>query len=292
MSISQNNNNQSFNLSSYNLNLEPNDYLKNAREIFKDFILNDKNLCEKNFNSNIKFNNLNQNINENNNNNNNNNNNKYIIQKINNIELAKINQNSNTRNFIKNLNILKSKTKSISKTLSSREALISDSSEDKTRLEIKKLLNINSVIKENENEKEYNLLMKKYYNFLIVFDKIINIYKNKENEKIFNKIKKYNINFFYIFNQWILNIKKIILKSFKECINIYNENIKKKKINGNIINDDSFLNNISKSEDDIDDNNNMLDYEEGLLKLKEITKETKGIEEAMNTFALTLKQNE
>ena len=36
----------------------------------------------------------------------------------------------------------------------------------------------------------------------------------------------------------------------------------------------------------------MFDYEEGLLKLKEITKETKGIEEAMNTFALTLKQNE
>jgi len=294
-------NNSSANLNNTNLNSTTynNFYLKTARDNINK--IKDPKLKQKIFNI-VVTSELSERENFNNNNNNNNINNFNFNFNYNNNYLNNFHNNSNgffynepissnreNNKHSRNLNYLHkhntNQTKSM-KNLKRNNMLMSKDNDDFSK-EVKKnkntlFFNIKNKIEENKRKFIY-----KNYNIFI-----INIYKKIDfkiknfQKDFFMKLKKH-INFLYFFKKWNESNKKgkcfsrMLYLTFKK----YNDIIKE-KTKQNLVNDDEFLNQLYKTEESV--KGNLSDYEGGLNQLKNITRETKQIEQFLNNFTQSI----
>ena len=292
-------NNSSANLNNTNLNSTTynNFYLKTARDNINK--IKDPKLKQKIFNI-VVTSELSERENFNNNNNNNNINNFNFNFNYNNNYLNNFHNNSNgffynepissnrennkhSRNYLHKHNT--NQTKSM-KNLKRNNMLMSKDNDDFSK-EVKKnkntlFFNIKNKIEENKRKFIY-----KNYNIFI-----INIYKKIDfkiknfQKDFFMKLKKH-INFLYFFKKWNESSKKgkcfsrMLYLTFKK----YNDIIKE-KTKQNLVNDDEFLNQLYKTEESV--KGNLSDYEGGLNQLKNITRETKQIEQFLNNFTQSI----
>ena len=292
-------NNSSANLNNTNLNSTTynNFYLKTARDNINK--IKDPKLKQKIFNI-VVTSELSERENFNNNNNNNNINNFNFNFNYNNNYLNNFHNNSNgffynepissnrennkhSRNYLHKHNT--NQTKSM-KNLKRNNMLMSKDNDDFSK-EVKKnkntlFFNIKNKIEENKRKFIY-----KNYNIFI-----INIYKKIDfkiknfQKDFFMKLKKH-INFLYFFKKWNESNKKgkcfsrMLYLTFKK----YNDIIKE-KTKQNLVNDDEFLNQLYKTEESV--KGNLSDYEGGLNQLKNITRETKQIEQFLNNFTQSI----
>ena len=174
------------------------------------------------------------------------------------------------------------------KNLKRNNMLMSKDNEDFNK-DVKKNINKNTLFinmknKIEENKRKY--INKKYNIFLFNISKLIEI-KIKNIKKVFIMNLKNHINFLYIFKKWNESNKKgkcisrMLYLTFKK----YNDIIKE-KTKQNLVNDDEFLNQLYKTEESV--KGNLSDYEGGLNQLKNITRETKQIEQFLNNFTQSI----
>ena len=303
-------NNSSANLNNTNLNSTTynNFYLKTARDNINK--IKDPKLKQKIFNIVVtselsereNFNNNNQQNYNNNNNNNHNINNFNFNFNYNNNYLNNFHNSSNgyfyndpnsnreNNKHSRNLNYLHKHNTNQTKSMKNlkRNNMLMSKDEDFSK-EVKKNTNKNTLFfnmknKIEENKKKY--INKKFNILLVNISKLIEFKIKKFQKDFLMKLKNHN-NFLYLFKKWNESNKKgkcisrMLYLTFKK----YNDIIKE-KIKQNLVNDDEFLNQLYKTEESV--KGNLSDYEGGLNQLKNITRETKQIEQFLNNFTQSI----